>query len=270
MCNLTCEQSWKQSGNSPLITLKSVAEINKMRRAGRVVAEVLEVMRERVAPGVTTAELGELAEAVIYKYNATPSFKGYPPGSAHPFPASICTSVNEELVHGIPGPRVLQEGDIISIDVGAILDGYHGDAAITLPVGQISPETQRLLEVTEGALYTGIAAARVGNCSGDISAAIQSYVESRGYNVVREYTGHGIGRKMHEDPQVPNYGQPGKGVRLRRGITVALEPMVLAGDSCVQVLGDRWTVVSCDRGLTAHFEHDIAIADGDAEILSRL
>jgi methionyl aminopeptidase len=253
-----------------LITLKSAAEINKMRRAGRIVAEVLERMRERVAPGVTTTELDELAEAVILGYNAIPSFKGYPPGGAHPFPASICTSVNEELVHGIPGPRVLREGDIISIDVGAVLDGYHGDAAITLPVGGISPEVQRLLEVTEGALYAGIAAARAGNRSGDISAAIQSYVESRGYNVVREYTGHGIGREMHEDPQVPNYGQPGKGVRLRKGMTIALEPMVLAGDSCVKVLDDHWTVVSCDGELTAHFEHDIVITDGDAEILSRL
>jgi len=253
-----------------LITLKSAAEINKMRRAGRIVAEVLERMRERVAPGVTTTELDELAEAVILSYSAIPSFKGYPPGGAHPFPASICASVNEELVHGIPGPRVLREGDIISIDVGAILDGYHGDAAITLPVGRISLEVQRLLEVTEGALYAGIAAARGGNRSGDISATIQSYVESRGYNVVREYTGHGIGRKMHEDPQVPNYGQPGKGVRLRKGMTIALEPMVLAGDSCVKVLDDHWTVVSCDGKLTAHFEHTFVITDGDAEILTRM
>jgi len=254
-----------------LIILKSATEINKMRRAGRIVAEVLERMRERVAPGVTTAELDELAEAVIRKYNAIPSFKGYPghPHRNYPFPASVCTSVNEELVHGIPGPRVLQEGDIISIDVGAILDGYHGDAAITLPVGAISPEAQRLLEVTEGALYAGIAAARVGNRSGDISAAIQSYVESRGYNVVREYTGHGIGRKMHEDPQVPNFGKPGRGARLRRGMTIALEPMVLAGDNCVRVLEDHWTVVSCDGKLTAHFEHTIAITDGEAEILTR-
>lgn len=253
-----------------MITLKSVAAINKMRRAGRIVAEVLEKMREQVAPGVTTTELDELAEAIICKYDAIPSFKGYPPGSAHPFPASICASVNEELVHGIPGPRVLQEGDVISIDVGAIVDGYHGDAAITLPVGQISPQAQRLLEVTEGALYAGIAAARIGNRSGDISAAIQSYVERRGYEVVREYTGHGIGQKMHEDPQVPNYGQPGKGVRLRRGMTMALEPMVLAGDSSVRVMDNHWTVVSRDGKLTAHFEHSIVITDGDAEILTRL
>jgi methionyl aminopeptidase len=253
-----------------LITLKSAAEIDKMRRAARIVAQVLQMMRERVAPGVTTAELDEWARAVIRKHNAIPSFEGYPPGSAHPFPASICASINEELVHGIPGPRVLQEGDIVSIDVGAILDGYHGDAALTLPVGQIDPEAQRLLEVTEGSLHAGIAAARLGNRAGDISAAIQSYVEGRGFNVVREYTGHGIGRRMHEDPQVPNYGEPGQGLRLRKGLTVALEPMVLAGDSCVRVLDDHWTVVSCDGKLTAHFEHTIAINDGDAEILSRL
>jgi len=241
-----------------------------MRRAGRIVAEVLDVMRERVAPGVTTAELNKRAEAVIRKHNATPSFKGYPPGSVHPFPAIICASVNDELVHGIPGPRVLQEGDIISIDVGAILDGYHGDAAITLPVGEVDPETLRLLEVTEGALSAGIAAAGLGKRTGDISAAIQAYVESRGFSVVREYTGHGIGRQMHEEPQVPNYGPPGKGPRLRKGMTVALEPMVLAGDSCVRVLDDHWTVVSCDGKMTAHFEHTIAITDGKAEILSRL
>jgi methionyl aminopeptidase len=252
-----------------LIVLKSAAELDKMRRAGRIVAEVLERMRERVAPGVTTAELNELAESVIRKHDAIPSFLGYPPGSAHPFPASICASVNQELVHGIPGPRELQEGDIISIDVGAIVDGYHGDAAVTLPVGRVSPETQKLLEVTKGALYAGIAAARVGDRSGDISAAIQSHVESSGYEVVREYTGHGIGRKMHEDPQVPNYGQPGRGVRLQRGMTIALEPMVLEGNSRVKVLDDHWTVVSCDGELTAHFEHTIVIADGEAEILTR-
>jgi len=241
-----------------------------MRRAGRIVAEVLEKMRESVVPGVTTAELDELAEAVIRKHHAVPSFLGYPPGSARPFPASICASINDELVHGIPGPRVLQTGDIISIDVGAILNEYHGDAAVTLPVGQVSPETQKLLQVTKGALYDGIAAARDGNRSGDISATIQSYVESRGYEVVREYTGHGIGREMHEEPQVPNHGQAGRGVRLRKGMTIALEPMVLAGDRRVKVLDDHWTVASCDGKLTAHFEHTIVITDGEAEILTQL
>ena len=240
-----------------------------MRQAGHIVAEVLDMMREQVAPGVTTAELDELAESIIRRHNAIPSFLGYPPGSAHPFPASICASVNEELVHGIPGSRVLNEGDIISIDVGAILNGYHGDAAVTLAVGEISPEAERLLQVTETALYEGIAAAKEGNRSGDVSAAIQAYVEGQGYNVVREYTGHGIGRQMHEDPQVPNYGHPGQGVPLRKGMTVALEPMVLIGARHVRTLDDHWAVVSCDGELTAHFEHTIAITDGEAEILTR-
>jgi methionyl aminopeptidase len=253
-----------------VITLKSAVELDKMRRAGRIVAEVLEKMRERVAPGVATAELDQLAGAIIRKHGAIPSFNGYPPGGAHPFPANICTSINEELVHGIPGPRKLREGDIISIDVGAIADGYHGDAALTLAVGQVGPETCRLLEATEGALYAGIAAATAGNRAGDISAAIQAYAEERGYSVVREYTGHGIGQKMHEEPQVPNFGQPGKGVRLRKGMTIALEPMVLAGERFVKTLGDRWTVVSCDGKLTAHFEHTIAVTDGEAEILTRM
>jgi len=253
-----------------LIVIKSAAEIEKMRQSGRIVAEVLQCMRERVTPGVTTAELNELAEAVIRKHDAVPSFKGYPSGSSHPFPASICASVNEELVHGIPGPRVLQSGDIISVDVGAILNGYHGDAAVTLPVGQVGPQVQRMLEVTEGALGAGIDASRVGNRSGDVSAAIQSYVESRGYEVVWEYTGHGIGQKMHEDPQIPNHGQPGRGVPLRKGMTVALEPMVLIEDRRVEVLDDNWTVVSCNGKLTAHFEHTIAITDGQAEILTQL
>jgi methionyl aminopeptidase len=240
-----------------------------MRRAGSVVAEVLAKMREVVAPGVTTTELNTLAEEVIRNRGAIPSFLGYPPNSRYPFPATICASVNEELVHGIPGSRVLQEGDIISIDVGAILDGYHGDAAITLPVGKITPKAQDLLDVTESALYEGIAAARVGNRSGDISAAIQSYVEGRGYNVVREYTGHGIGRQMHEEPQVPNHGQPGKGMQLHSGMTVALEPMVLSGERYVRTLDDHWAVVSCDGQLTAHFEHTIAITNAEAEILTR-
>jgi methionyl aminopeptidase len=253
-----------------LIVLKSAAEIEKMRRAGQIVAEVLDKMREQVAPGVTTAELNETAESIIRGRNAIPSFLGYPPGSAHPFPASICASVNTELVHGIPGPQVLQEGDIVSIDVGAILDGYHGDAAITLPVGEISPDVQRLLEVTEAALYEGIAAAKVGNRSGDVSAAIQAYVEGHGYNVVREYTGHGIGRKMHEEPQVPNHGRRGQGVRLRKGMTIALEPMVLSGERFVRTMDDHWAVVSCDGKLNAHFEHTIAITDGEPEILTRM
>jgi methionyl aminopeptidase len=251
-----------------LISLKSDAEIEKMRRANGIVADVLTRMREWVVPGVTTAELDRRAEAFIRDQNAIPSFKGYPPGSAHPFPGAICASVNQELVHGIPGSRVLEEGDIISIDVGAIWNGYHGDGAVTIPVGEVSQEAKDLMAVTEGALDAGIAAARAGGRSGDISAAIQSYVEERGYEVVREYTGHGIGRKMHEDPQVPNHGKPGQGVLLRKGMTIALEPMVLIASPCVQVLDDHWTVVSCNGKLTAHFERTIAITNGEADILT--
>lgn len=252
-----------------MIALKSSVEIEKMRRANDVVAEVLRKMRGWVVPGVTTAELDHRAERVIRKHEAIPSFKGYPPGSAHPFPASICASVNEELVHGIPGPRVLQEGDIISVDVGAILDGYHGDGAVTFAVGEISEQAQELVKVTEGALDAGIEAARGGRRTGDVSAAIQSYVEERGYEVVREYTGHGIGRKMHEDPQVPNHGQPGQGVVLREGMTIALEPMVLISSPRVRVSDDHWTVVSQNGELTAHFERTIAITEDGADILTR-
>jgi methionyl aminopeptidase len=251
-----------------LISLKSDAEIEKMRRANGIVADVLTRMREWVVPGVTTAELDKRAEALIRDQNAIPSFKGYPPGSAHPFPGAICASVNQELVHGIPGSRVLEEGDIITIDVGAIWNGYHGDGAVTIPVGEVGQEAKDLMAVTEGALDAGIAAARAGGRSGDISAAIQSYVEGRGYEVVREYTGHGIGRKMHEDPQVPNHGKPGQGVLLREGMTIALEPMVLIASPCVQVLDDHWTVVSCNGKATAHFERTIAITNGEADILT--
>jgi methionyl aminopeptidase len=251
-----------------LISLKSGAEIAKMRRANSIVAEVLTNMCEWVEPGVTTAELDERAEALIRGHDAIPSFKGYPAGSAHPFPGAICASVNEELVHGIPGSRVLEEGDIISIDVGAIWRGYHGDGAVTLPVGEVSQEAKDLMAVTEGALDAGIAAARAGNRSGDISAAIQSYVEERGYEVVREYTGHGIGRKMHEDPQVPNHGKPGQGAVLRKGMTIALEPMVLISSPRVRVLDDHWTVVSQNGEPTAHFERTIAITNGEADILT--
>jgi methionyl aminopeptidase len=253
-----------------MIHLKSSEELEKMRRAGRIVAEVLALMGERVVPGITTLELDRLAEELIRGHDAIPSFKGYPPGSRHPFPSSICASVNDELVHGIPGPRVLHEGDIISIDVGAIHEGYHGDAAVTLAVGAIDDETQRLMDVTKGALDAGIAKMRPNNRSGDVSAAIQAYVEERGYNVVREYTGHGIGREMHEEPQVPNHGRPGRGVRLRSGMTIALEPMVLSGDYRVHVLDDNWTVASIDGQLTAHFEHTVLIRDGEPEILTRL
>lgn len=240
-----------------------------MREAGRIVAEVHARLRERLRPGVTTGELDAWAEEIISARGAVPSFKGY-----RGFPASICTSINEEVVHGIPSyRRRLREGDIISIDVGAIYQGYHGDSAWTYAIGKVSREVCRLLEVTEGALYAGIAQARKENRFHDISKAIQEYVESHGFSVVREYTGHGIGRQMHEEPQILHYvdSRDANGRRrLRPGMTFALEPMVNAGTWETEVLADGWTVVTRDRRLSAHFEHTLAITDGEAEILTRL
>jgi len=248
-----------------MVTLKSGRELKLMREAGRIVAQVLEALKAKAAPGVTTAELNEEAERLIHKLGAVPSFKGY-----HGYPAAICASINEQVVHGIPGGRRLNEGDILSVDVGAIFKGYHGDAAITVPIGAISSEARRLLEVTEGALWAGIAKARVGLRTGDISAAIQEWVESRGLSVVREYTGHGIGRQMHEDPQIPNFGRPGTGYILREGMTFALEPMVNLGTWKTKVLSDGWTVVTEDGRLSAHFEHTIAVTDGEPQVLTVL
>ncbi|MBC7248800.1 MAG: type I methionyl aminopeptidase [Anaerolineae bacterium] len=248
-----------------MITLKSPSELARMREAGRIVAIVLDLLREKIAPGVTTGELDILAEETIRKYGAVPSFKGY-----RGYPAALCVSINEEVVHGIPGARVIQEGDIVSVDVGTIYKGFQGDAAITVAVGEVSPQARRLLEVTAGALEAGIAQCVAGNRLGDISAAIQSYAESRGFSVIREYTGHGIGQQMHEDPQVPNFGEPGRGVILKSGMTFALEPMVAMGTWHTRVLDDGWTVVTLDGQLSAHFEHTIAVTDGQPEILTRL
>ncbi|RME50122.1 MAG: type I methionyl aminopeptidase [Caldilineae bacterium] len=249
-----------------MIILKSPHEIALMRQAGRIVAVVLAELKERVRPGLTTAELDRLAEKIIRQHGAVPTFKGY-----RGFPASITTSINEELVHGIPSrKRRLKEGDILSIDCGATYKGWVGDAAITVPVGAISAEAQKLLAVTEQALYEGIKEAKVGNRSGDVSAAIQRYVEKHNYGVVREYTGHGVGRAMHEDPQVPNFGKPHRGIPLRNGMTIALEPMVNMGTPKTRVLRDKWTVVTADGQLSAHFEHTIAVMDGEAQILTCL
>lgn len=236
------------------ISIKSAREIDLMRAAGEIVGEVLELMRQHVQPGITTAELDQIAREHITARGGKPSFLGY-----HGFPASICSSVNAEIVHGIPGSRVLQEGDIISVDVGVIRHGYHGDAALTLPVGTVSEEAQRLIETTEGAFQAGIAKAVPGNRLGDISAAIQEYSESRGFELVREYVGHGIGREMHEEPQVPNFGVANTGPRLRQGMTLAIEPMLTIGSASTQVLKDGWTVVTAGGGLSAHFEQTIAI-----------
>lgn len=252
-----------------MITIKSQAEIEKMRRASRVVAAAIEAVAAAVRPGVTTGELDAIAEAVVRKAGATPSFKRYRiHESVPPYPATICASVNDELVHGIPGKRVLVEGDIISIDIGAIWEGYHGDAAVTLPVGSITPDVRRLLDVTQDALYAGIAAARAGSRLGDISHAIQQVIEPAGYGVVRGYGGHGIGRRLHEDPHIPNHGEAGKGPLLQPGMTLALEPMANAGSPATRVLRDKWTVVTADRKRCAHFEHTICVTPDAAEILT--
>jgi methionyl aminopeptidase len=246
-----------------------------MRQAGHIVAEVLATMRDRARPGVSTAELDAVAEEVITQHEAIPAFKGYPHSGVNDFPASICASINEEIVHGIPSShRVLKEGDVISIDVGAVYKGFYGDAAVTLAIGQVSPDTQRLLEVTEGALMAGIAEAHTGNHLWNVIRAIQIYVEREGYNVLREYQGHGIGRRMHEKPDIPNFlgprGRRPKNYPLMSGMTIALEPMVVAGDWHTRVLEDGWTVVTADGKCSAHFEHTIAITNGAPEILTRL
>jgi methionyl aminopeptidase len=252
------------------IEIKSEKELATMRQAGRIVGDILRILSERIRPGMKTKELDIIAESELKKRGAESSFKGY-----RGFPATICVSVNDQIVHGIPGDRVLKEGDIVSLDFGAIYEGMHGDAAVTLPVGEVSPEARRLIEATSGALASGIAAARDGARLGNISAAIQAYAESRGYSVVREYTGHGIGRQMHEDPQIPNctdppYGlKPGTGPVLKKGMTLALEPMLNTGGWRTRVADDHWTVSTADGSLSAHFEHTIAIDNKEPEVLTR-
>ncbi len=251
------------------INIKTPQEIVIMREAGRINAEALAAARAIIRPGVTTADLNAAAEEVLKKYGVYSPFKNYP--GPYPYPASTCVSVNEELVHGIPSPkRKLKEGDIVTMDCGTVFEGFVGDSAFTAGVGEISATAQKLLEVTEKSLYEGIAQMRSGNHAGDVSAAIQRYVESHGLYLTREYTGHGVGRQMHEGPQLPNYGIAGRGLLLRPGVTIAIEPMVLVGTPVTRVMPDQWTVTSWDGSLTAHFEHSIAVTEGDPIILTAL
>jgi len=247
-----------------VITLKTEREIESMRRAGRVVARILDETAELVAPGITTWELDRFAESKCKEYGVTPAFKGY-----HGFPASFCISVNEEVVHGIPSKkRILKEGDIVGVDFGVVADGWYGDSARTYPVGKVAASALQLVEVTKRSLERGIQQCREGNHVSDIGHAIQNYVESFGFSVVRDFVGHGIGRALHEDPQVPNYGSPGRGISLKKGMVLAIEPMINLGKPEVKVLGDGWTAVTVDRSLSAHFEHTVAITDQGPEILT--
>jgi methionyl aminopeptidase len=247
-----------------VIICRSADELERMREAGRLVGEVLAELASLVAPGVTTADLDAAAERRIARAGATPAFKGY-----HGYPATICASINDEVIHGIPsGRRLLNDGDIISIDVGASLNGYFGDSAVTLPVGQVSEDAATLLRVTEEALFKAIERVRPGNRISDIGHAVQKHVEAYGFSVVREFVGHGIGQRMHEEPQVPNYGDPGRGPRLTEGMVLAIEPMVNAGKPAVKVLGDGWTAVTRDSSLSAHFEHTVAVTSNGPWILT--
>lgn len=246
-----------------MIIIKSDREIDYMKKAGKIVGETLALLQESIKPGITTGELDRIAEEYIKRNNSTPSFKGY-----YGFPASICTSINEEVVHGIPGKTVLKEGDIISIDCGANYNGYHGDAARTFAVGQISKDAENLINITRESFFKGVEKAIVGNRLTDISSAIQEYAEARGYSVVRDYVGHGIGTKMHEDPEVPNYGRPGRGPKLMNGMVLAIEPMINVGGYQVETQSNDWTVVTKDGTLSAHYENTVAILSNGPEILT--
>ena len=245
-----------------MVIIKSDEEIAIMRKCGGILAAILDKLRRVTRPGIRTAQLDTIVAEEAAKRGVIPSFKHY-----RGFPANLCVSVNDEIVHGIPGERILKEGDIVSLDVGAKLDGFHTDAAITIGLGRISKQAEELIAVTEGSLESSVAHAKSGASIGDISAAVQHYVESRGFSVVREYTGHGVGRELHEEPQIPNFVF-GKGLLLRKGMTLAIEPMVNAGDWHTKVGPDQWTVLTADGSLSAHFEHTIAITDGEAEILA--
>jgi methionyl aminopeptidase len=243
--------------------IKSSQEVAIMRKAGKIVAAILRKLKEEIRSGIETRQLDTIATEELKRHGVKASFKGY-----RGFPASLCVSVNDEVVHGIPSKLKLKDGDIVSLDFGAIVNGFHGDAAITVPVGKISPTAQKLIDVTENALLAGIKAAHNGSRLGDISAAIQDYAESRGFSVVREYSGHGVGRSLHEDPLIPNFGTPGEGPVMNKGMTLALEPMVNTGGWQTRVADNNWKVFTADGSLSAHFEHTIAISDGEPEVLT--
>jgi methionyl aminopeptidase len=248
-----------------VIILKSPQEIERMRVPCRIVAEILALLAEKVKPGITTLALNALAEQEAVKRKAVPAFKGY---SGYPY--ALCCSPNNQVVHGMPDKRELAEGDILSLDFGVVYDGFYGDAAVTLPVGRIAGHTQRLLQVTEESLHAAIAVTTPDHRLSDISSTVQGYVEARGYSVVREFVGHGIGRSLHESPQIPNFGPPGKGVKLKAGMVFAIEPMINENKSAVSILDDGWTVVTCDGGLSAHFEHTVAVTDHGPDLLTQL
>ena len=245
--------------------IKTPRELERMKQAGKVVAHTLKALQAAVEPGITTADLDFVARSEIARHRAIPSFVGY-----RGFPAAVCVSINNEIVHGIPGERVINEGDLVSVDVGAIVDGFHGDAAVTVGAGEISEEAQRLIDATRDSLDCGIEAAVIGARIGDISFAVQNHAESLGFSVVREYVGHGIGRRMHEEPSVPNYGKPGRGLQLREGMALAIEPMLNIGDWTTSLMNDGWTVVTRDGSLSAHFEHSIAITTEGPIVMTRL
>ena len=253
-----------------MIQLKSESELERMRVAGRHVGDILVWLRGLVEPGITTAEIDRAAHSQIEQRKLGSSFLGYGPRGAPPYPAVICTSVNEEIVHGIPGPRELKEGDVLKLDFGVIFEGFHGDSAVSIPVGTIDEKAQGLLDATRRALYAGIEQMREGNRLGDVSSAIQSVAEGEGYSVVRDFVGHGIGRSLHEPPQVPNFGPPGRGPRLRVGMVLALEPRVNLGEAGVEVLEDGWTATTIDDKLSSHFEHTVAVTSDGPEILTQV
>ncbi len=246
-----------------MIIYKSEEEIRLMKESGRIVAQILTELRTMIKPGIRTKELDDFAEGRARELGARPAFKGY-----RGYPASLCTSVNEEIIHGIPSSRVLQEGDIISLDFGVFSEGFYGDAAVTIPVGEVNLQARKLIAAAEAAFYQGLGKARIGSRLSDISHAIQTYVESQGFSVIRSFVGHGIGHSLHEEPQVPNFGPPDQGPRLREGLTLAIEPMIAAGDWHEQILEDGWTAVTKDRSLAAHYEHTVALTARGVEILS--